>query len=682
MQCNSRCVNNKMLDALNQLVIFCDLQLSFACINKAGRNLLGLPPSFDYTQQKLHLAQILQQDDLTFIEKTLEQLAQQQFPDWQGNLTISSLQGLLIPCHLYILPVFHKEKTLRGFNIIAKDLRHSKSLENHIKLSSRIFENTIEGIMIADGRARIKQVNTAFSEITGYSRQELIGQTPRLLRSEHHDDDFYAAMWKSIAEKDSWQGEIWNRRKNGSVYLQWMSMNALRNDQGEIENYFSIVHDLSELRAKEAQIQHLAQHDILTGLGNRHLLNQRLHQAVRQANSQANELALLLLDLGHIKILNETYGHTWCDKLIQTQSKKLEELTGETDTLVRIGADEFALLIEDPAAVENIAQITSDIFELLQQAVTIEGHRVTMSPSVGVAFYPADAEDEEGLLSSAQIALKDAKTLGRDNYSFFDPKKSQQAKEKLNLEQALRSAITGEGLSLNYQPKIQLADKKIYGVEALLRWHHEELGHISPGVFIPLAEQAGIINSLGTWVLEEACRALVRWRDEGLNLPNVAVNLAVQQLEIPNFAIWLEELLDSYGLTKDLFELEITETGMMENEQVALDTLNKLKDQGFRIALDDFGTGYSSLSYLRKLPISTLKIDRAFIQEMTEDDISLNIVKTLVQLAHNLKLDLVAEGIEEEQQAELLLELGCQIAQGFLFYRPLPEEELTKLLTE
>lgn len=682
MLCNeSFFASTRVLEALTELVASLTPELNFACINKFGRNLLGIPLQEGLVNKKLNLATFIQQEDQNLLQDVFVQLGQGKLEEWQGNLTLLSMQGNYLPCSVSLSAVFNGRK-LSGFVFLATDLRHFSALEKQKKLANRIFENTIEGILITNNKARIQQVNTAFLEITGYSKAELLGQTPKVLRSEHHDDEFYAEMWRSIAETNAWQGEIWNRRKDGSVYLQWMSMNAIRNEQGEIEHYFSIVHDLSELRAKEAQIQHLAQHDFLTGLGNRHLLNQRLEQAIRQANSQANELALISLDLGHIKILNETYGHTWCDKLIQAQSKKLEELIGETDTLVRLGADELALLIQDADAINLISMLINDITEVLQEPASVDGISVTLSPSIGVAFYPADAATADELLSSSQLALKEAKELGRDNFSYFDPSQSNQAKEQLRLEQALRSALTGEGLSLHFQPKVNLVKQEVMGVEALIRWQHPELGNISPGVFIPLAEKTGIINSLGTWVVEEACRSLARWRKAGLKLPQVAVNLAVQQLENPDFAEWLSELVAGFNLDKDLFELEITETGLMENESLALETLNQLKAAGFRMALDDFGTGYSSLSYLRKLPISTLKIDQSFIQEMTDDDVSLSIVKTLVQLAHNLKLDLVAEGVEEKSQAMQLVAMGCKIAQGFLFYRPLPEEELIKLLAE
>lgn len=669
-----------ILEAANELIVTVSLDQRLMYINLAGRRTLGIPLSLNLDLERIYVHDL-------HPAAAYQQLNEQIFPHsisssetWEGELEFRDLKGETFPSHLTVVPHTNKEGEVLWITGIARDLRRRKEFESQQRLAMRVFESTIEGIMVTDGRARIQQVNAAFTDITGYQPEEVLGLTPKVLQSNHHDKAFYKAMWDSIAEVDHWKGEVWNRRKDGSVYLQWLAINCVRNDLGEIENYISVIHDLSELRAKEAQIQHLAHHDVLTGLGNRHQLNERLNHAVLQAKSQQEELALLLVDLGHIQIINETFGHNWCDKLISKQSKKLRQLVGDADTLVRVGADEFALLVEDYGLVHDITQLADDIRNTLQKPVVIEGQQVALSPSIGVAFFPVDGLDADTLLSNAQAALSEAKNAGRDAFRFFDHKMTEEARKLLNLEQALRTAIAGKGLSLHFQPKVQLIDQQIYGVEALIRWQHPELGSLSPAVFIPLAEESGLIIEIGAWVVEETCRALVRWRDEGLALPRVAINIAVQQLDNAGFPDWFESLLERYNLSLDNFELEITETGLMQNELCALDTLSMLKKKGFRIALDDFGTGYSSLSYLRKLPLSTLKIDRSFIEDMGSDDASLSIVKTIVQLAHNLKLDLVAEGVEEEAQALQLLTMGCQQAQGYLYYKPLPEMELVKLL--
>ena len=669
-----------ILEASNELIATISLDQRLMYLNLAGRRMLGIPVALNLDLERIYVRNLHSLDVYqTINEGIIPQLITDK-KTWEGELTFCDLKGEEFPSYLTIIPHLNIAGEILWITAIARDLRRRKIFESQQRLAVRVFESTIEGIMVTDGRAKIQQVNAAFTEITGYQPEEVLGRTPSLLRSNHHDKAFYDAMWESIAEFDRWQGEVWNRRKDGSVYLQWLSINCVRNERGVIENYISIIHDLSELRAKEAQIQHLVHHDVLTGLGNRHQLKERLNHAVRQAKSQGEELALLLLDLGHIQIINETFGHNWCDKLISEQSNKLLDLVGDADTLVRVGADEFALLIEDYESIHDITQLADEIKQKLQQPVAIDDKQVTLSPSIGVAFYPEDGEDTDTLLTNAQTALNEAKHAGRDTFRFFDHKMSDEARKLLKLEQALRIAITGEGLSLHFQPKVQLVDQQVYGVEALIRWQHPELGALSPAVFIPLAEESGLIVEIGAWVVQEACRAMVRWRDAGLVLPRVAINVAVQQLEQKEFPVWLNATIKNYGLSVDCFELEITETGLMQNELCALSTLSELQEKGFRIALDDFGTGYSSLSYLRKLPLSTLKIDRSFVVDMGSDDISLSIVQTIVQLAHNLKLDLVAEGVEEETQAMQLLAMGCQQAQGFLYYKPLPELELIKLL--
>lgn len=671
-----------ILEASNELIATVSLDQRLMYLNLAGRRMLEIPAALNLELENIYVRNLHSPDVYqTLNESIIPQLIMDK-KAWEGELAFCNLKGDEFPSYLTLIPHMNTVGEVVWITAIARDLRRRKVFESQQRLAISVFESTIEGIMVTDGRARIQKVNSAFTEITGYQAEEVLGKTPSLLRSNHHDEAFYNAMWQSIAKIDRWQGEVWNRRKNGSVYLQWLSINCVRNERGEIENYISIIHDLSELRAKEAQIQHLAHHDVLTGLGNRHQLNERLCHALRQAKSQHESLALLLLDLGHIQIINETFGHNWCDRLIHTQSKKLSKLVGDADTLVRVGADEFALLIEDYETTHDITQLAYDIKRELQKAVMIDDKQVALSPSIGVAFFPTDGFDADTLLTNAQTALNEAKNAGRDTFRFFDHKMSDEARKLLKLEQALRTAITGEGLSLHFQPKVQLVDEQVYGVEALIRWQHPELGALSPAVFIPLAEESGLICEIGNWVVEEACRAMVRWREADLHLPRVAINVAVQQLEQKDFPDWLAATLQHYQLPLDKFELEITETGLMENELCALDTLSKLKQKGFRIALDDFGTGYSSLSYLRKLPLSTLKIDRSFVMDMGNDATSLSIVKTIVQLANNLKLDLVAEGVEEEAQARQLLAMGCQLAQGFLYYKPLPEDELVKLLTK
>ncbi|WP_404419415.1 putative bifunctional diguanylate cyclase/phosphodiesterase [Marinospirillum sp.] len=669
-----------ILDAASELIATIDLEQRLLYLNPSARQLLVLPHDLDLEKERLtvkdlHAPAVYRKLDTEIFAGLLEGKGR-----WEGELEFRDSNDQPIPMQMTI--ILHTDEEGRPLWItgIGRDLRRRRRLETQRRLAKRAFDHAIEGLIVTDGRARIQHVNPAFVEITGYTAEEVVGKTPRLLRSDHHDQAFYDAMWQSIADKDRWQGEVWNRRKNGSVYLQWLTITCVRDVQGRIENYVSIFHDLSEMQAKEEEIQHLVHHDPLTGLGNRHLLSERLQHGIRQAKGQEEKLALLIVDLGHIQLINDSLGHTNCDRLIRMQSAKLKAKVQEADTLVRIGADEFALLVEDYSSLHDISQLANELKEVLQEEIDLTEHRVTLSPSIGVAFFPQDAETPDQLLINAQAALLEAKKAGRDTFRFFDQEMSQEARERLKLEQALRSAIKGGGLSLSFQPKVLLESGHVYGAEALLRWCHPELGPLSPGVFIPLAEESGLIVDIGSWVLRQTCKSLVSWREAGLSLPRIAVNISVQQLEQEEFPDWLEELLHEYDLDISLLELEITETGLMKNELKALMSLARLKERGFRIALDDFGTGYSSLSYLRKLPLSTLKIDRSFILDMGDDPVSLSIVKTIIQLAQNLSLDLVAEGVEDSCQAQQLFDMGCPHAQGYYFYKPLIEDDFIQLL--
>lgn len=669
-----------ILDAASELVATIDLEQRLLYLNPSARKLLALPDDLDLEQSCLtvrdfHSAEVYAQLNSEIFANLLASQGR-----WEGELEFLDYHKQPVPMQMTIILHTDEQGLPLWITGIGRELRSRRRLEAKNRLAQLAFDHAIEGLMITDGRARIQHVNPAFIEITGYTAEEVVGKTPKFLRSDHHDEAFYDSIWQSIAETDRWQGKVWNRRKSGSAYLQWLTLSCVRDPRGHIENYVSIFHDLSEMQAKEEEIQHLVHHDPLTRLGNRHLLSQRLQHGIRQAKAQGDQLALLVLDLGHIQLINDSLGYTYCDHLIRIQSAKLKAEAREADTLVRVGSDEFALLIEGFESLHDISQRAEDLKEVLQEEIDLSEHQVTLSPSIGVAFFPQDADTSEQLLIHAQAALLDAKKAGRDTFRFFNQQMSREARERLKLEQALRSAIKAGGLSLHFQPKVLLESGRLYGAEVLLRWTHPELGPLSPAVFIPLAEESGLIVDIGHWVLRETCESLARWRAAGLSLPRIAVNISVHQLEQDDFSERLEQLLLEYDLDNTALELEITETSLMRNEQKALFSLARLKERGFRIALDDFGTGYSSLSYLRKLPLSTLKIDRSFILDMSNDLTSLNIVKTIIQLAQNLSLDLVAEGIEEEAQAQQLLEMGCTHAQGYYFYKPLTEQAFTQLL--
>jgi len=669
-----------IIEAANQMIatITADQQLIY--LNTFGRELLGVAQEHDLLAQPLYVRDFHLPATYDYLNNEILPKLVANAERWDGDIEIRTLQGELIPSHMTIVAHLDAQGEVAWITGMAKDLRKRREYEAQQRLALRVFDNTIEGIMVTDAQARILQVNQAFVEITGFTEEEVLGRTPKLLRSEHHDEYFYDAMWDQVEADGRWQGEIWNRRKDGSVFLQWLSINCLKDPQGKTQYYVSVFHDLTEMRAKEAEISHLSNHDPLTGLGNRQMLNERMQHAIRQARHHQSRLALMSIDLGEIQLINETLGHVACDRLIQSQGKKLASMMDDSMTVVRFGADEFAVLIEDVVDPYSISQLTQKVLQLLQNAVELDSHRVRLSPSVGIAFYPEDAADDGALLRNAQVALNQAKQSGRDTFRFYDQNMGQEARERLMLEQSLRDAITQDALELHYQPKVSLNTGAIYGAEALLRWNHPTLGSISPAVFIPIAEVSGLIVEIGYWVFREVCRQLSLWRELGLNLPRIAVNMSVQQLEREDLLQRLLSSLQTYHLPVDALELEITETGLMRSEGRALNSVQSLSAEGFRLALDDFGTGYSSLSYLRRLPLSTLKIDRSFISDMQSDRVALSIVRTIIQLSQDLGLDVVAEGVEMIEQADQLRDMGCDLVQGYFFYRPMSAEQFQALL--
>ena len=669
-----------IIEAANQMIATIAVDQQLIYLNTFGRQLLGVAQDHDLLTEPLYVHEFHQAATYQYLNTEIFPKLVANAERWDGELEIKNLQGELIPAHMTIVPHLDAQGEVIWITGIAKDLRLRKQYEAQQRLALRVFDNTIEGIMVTDAQARILQVNQAFVEITGFTEEEVLGRTPKMLRSEHHDEYFYDAMWDQVEADGRWQGEIWNRRKDGSVFLQWLSINCLRDPQGKTQYYVSVFHDLTEMRAKEAEISHLSNHDPLTGLGNRHLLNERIHHAIRQARHQSSRLALMAIDLGEIQLINETLGHVACDRLIQSQGKKLATMMDDSVTVVRFGADEFTVLIEDVVDPYSVSQLAQKIRQSLQEAVELDGHRVRLSPSLGIAFYPEDATDDGGLLRNAQVALNQAKQSGRDTFRFYDQNMGQEARERLMLEQSLRDAITQGALELHYQPKVSLNTGAIYGAEALLRWNHPTLGSISPAVFIPIAEVSGLIVEIGYWVFREVCRQLSDWRQDGLKLPRIAVNMSVQQLERTDLLQQLLSSLQTYHLPVDALELEITETGLMKSEGLALSSVQSLSSEGFRLALDDFGTGYSSLSYLRRLPLSTLKIDRSFISDMQSDRVALSIVRTIIQLSRDLGLDVVAEGVELSEQVDQLREMGCDLVQGYFFYRPMSAERFQTLL--
>ncbi len=562
------------------------------------------------------------------------------------------------------------------------DVTEARAAEAELRLAARVFEHAGEAIMVTDADNRIVQVNPAFTTITGYAAAEVLGQTPAKFKSGRHDPAFYQAMWRSLRETDAWEGEIWDKRRDGVIYPKWLTISAMRDQHGELRHYVALFTDISERKRSEERIRHLAEHDSLTGLPNRSLLQDRLRQAMNRAERENGRLALLFVDLDRFKLVNDSLGHAVGDALLQEIAHRLQSAVRASDTVSRQGGDEFLVLLADIEQNEDAGRVAQKMLDVLSAPCHLAGHELRITPSIGISLYPDDSTDLEKLIKSADIAMYQAKENGRCTYQFFTNDMNERAAERLSVELGLRRALERGELLLHYQPQIELASGRVIGLEALLRWNHPEQGLIPPGRFIPIAEDSGLIVPIGEGVLHEVCRQSLAWQAAGLPAVPVAVNLSAVQFRKPGLESLLRDILTATGLPPRLLELELTESIVMNQAEETVAILGRLHELGVRLSIDDFGTGYSSLAYLKRFPIQKLKVDQSFMRDVTSDANDAAIVRGIVGLAHSLGLGVIAEGVETREQLDFLRELGCEEAQGYHFSRPLPPGEIEPLLRE
>ncbi|MBF0143310.1 MAG: EAL domain-containing protein [Magnetococcales bacterium] len=550
---------------------------------------------------------------------------------------------------------------------------------DQLKVTSKVLENAIEGVVICDREGVIGSVNPAFSEITGFLSEEVIGRDIRQLRSGHHDDAFFSGIMSQLHASGQWRGEVWGRRKNGEAYPQMLSATVLRSPDGEVVNYVLVFNDISEVKRSQEELHYKTFHDVLSGLPNRELFRDHLQLAMRQADRQGRSLAVLLFDLDRFQTINDSLGHAWGDVLLKEVARRMAGCVRRGDTVSRLSGDEFAVLIQEVDNVQDILFSVHKLVAALAEAFAIGSHQVNLTVSIGITLYPEDGSDADLLLKNAGIAVNRAKEAGRDNYQFFTREMSRRADRRLSLESSLRLALERGEFELHYQPRLGLVNDRIVGAEALVRWRRNgEL--VPPGEFISLAEETGLIVPMGRWILETACRQNQAWREEGLPDLRVSVNLSGRQFQHQDLQGVVEEVLAGSGLPPRLLELEITESMVMREGERAIAILESLRGLGLSVAIDDFGTGYSSLSYLKRFPIQILKIDRSFVKDLAKDPRDLAIVNAIVSMAAGLDLSVVAEGVEDEAQREILRRAGCDEYQGFLRYRPLPAAEIPGVL--
>ncbi|WP_111642964.1 bifunctional diguanylate cyclase/phosphodiesterase [Marinimicrobium alkaliphilum] len=648
-------------------------------------SLLGLNPA-DYSDQRdnldTHWTQLIHPDDrVAATERFNAYLARPGDGMYESKFRMLHADG-------HWVWVLSRGRTLKDDQgdptnlTVGTHIDITKQVEDEAKLelAAKVFERGSEGFLITNPEQEIVMVNHAFLRITGYDEDEVIGNTPRMLSSGRHDASFYEAMWDSINTTGVWQGEVWNRRKDGSIYPEWLSISRMTDGEGRVSHYIGIVSDITRLKQDQEQIHQLAYYDPLTSLPNRSLLEERANQALHLAHRSGQSLAMLFLDLDNFKTINDSLGHHVGDELLVAFAQRVQKIIREGDTFARPGGDEFIVLLPDTDA-NGAAHAAQKILEMLAPPFVVGSYELSITSSVGIAIYPDDGDNLNSLYTNADIAMYRAKQEGRNTYSFFTPELQTHYVRTLELENAMRRALELNQFELHYQPQQCLHTGAIIGLEALLRWTHPTLGRVSPAEFIPIAETSGLILPIGEWVLRTAARQARKWIDQGIAPPKIAINLSAMQFRQPQLAQRILDILKSTELPPEYLELELTESITMDNPEKAITAIEKLHDAGVALSIDDFGTGYSSLSYLKRLKIYKLKIDQSFVRDMTTDMDDRVIISTIIKLSQSLGLRCIAEGVETREQLELLRDMGCQDIQGYYLSRPLDTEAITAFLT-
>jgi diguanylate cyclase (GGDEF)-like protein/PAS domain S-box-containing protein len=545
-----------------------------------------------------------------------------------------------------------------------------------LRVTSAAFDSQ-EAIIVADANRVIMRVNRAFTKNTGYSEVEAIGQTPSLLDSDRHDAEFFRDLWETIDRTGGWQGEVWNRCKNGEVVPTYMTITALKDDQGAVTHYIGVHHDITQRKLAEEEIRHLAFFDHLTRLPNRRLLMDRLTQVMAASTRSKKYGSLLFIDLDNFKTLNDTRGHDTGDQLLQQVAQRLSLCIRQGDTVARLGGDEFVIMLDDLSehpqeAATQTETVGEKVLLALNQPYQLGGFEHISTPSIGVTLFVEHHGTIDDLLKRADLAMYQAKAAGRNTLRFFDPAMQAVVTQRAELETGLREALLKDQFLLHYQSQVD-AVGRITGVEVLLRWQHPEKGLMSPAGFIPFAEESGLIVPIGKWVLQSACAQLVQWaaRPDLAHL-TIAVNISARQLKLPNFVAEVLAVIDQSGANANQIKLELTESLLLDDVEDVIAKMAKLKSHGVHFSLDDFGTGYSSLAYLKRLPLNQLKIDQSFVRDILVDTNDAAIAKMVIALAETLELSVIAEGVETTEQRDVLANLGCYSYQGYLYGRPMP----------
>ncbi|AJQ25800.1 EAL and GGDEF domain-containing protein [Pelosinus fermentans] len=579
------------------------------------------------------------------------------------------------------IPTRNCDGIVTGLVALVVDITESKKMEKQMPIWAKIFESSGEAISVTDKENRFVAVNRAFSLATGYSSDEVIGREPSLLKSGCHDKIFYQNMWAAIIQTGSWEGEIWEKRKDGVIYLKWLRIDQIKDEEGNLINYLARFTDMSEKKAAEERIHYLARHDALTGLANREVLGKQLAKDIERARHSGSGVGVISLNLDRFKNINDSLGHKVGDEVLKELADRLETCSKRTSLTARFGGDTFNFIVPKISRKEEIIKVIHEVMSALERPLLHGGFELIITASIGVSVYPDDGDTAEVLIRNADTAMHKVKDNGRNFYEFFEANMNEYASERLMLENNLRRALAREEFVLFYQPQVDSKTEALIGVEALIRWMRPNTEIVPPGDFIPILEETGLIIPIGKWVLAEACRQHKEWIRNGLPPIPISVNISAIQFQEKEFLPMLSNIIKESGIEPGYLDLELTESVVMRQPEFVIKQLEFIKEMGINLSLDDFGTGFSSLSYLRYFPLDRLKIDQSFVRGLSTDLVNEAIIEAVVALGKSLKIKTIAEGVETKQELDFLRKLECDEIQGYYFSKPLPSDDFIKWFT-
>ncbi|MCG6552235.1 MAG: EAL domain-containing protein [Candidatus Magnetominusculus sp. LBB02] len=597
----------------------------------------------------------------------------------------ATLSPIVTPVLYYSIvhPLQKRISMVDGLNrFLTSQLSNRKQEEGDLRNLTFALEQSISAIIITDIAGNIEFVNNKFTDITGYTFDEVRGKTPRILKSGKHPPEFYKHMWDTITVGDEFRADLCNKRKDGTFYWELLSISAIKDAAGNITHFMAVQIDDTERHHADERLKQMAHFDVLTGLPNRSLYEERLNQTLLLAKRNKFNFAVMFLDLDKFKNVNDTIGHQVGDMLLKEVSQRLLSHVRKSDTVGRMGGDEFQILLSEVSRPDDAAVVADKIIQSIREPFFLNGHECRIGVSIGISIYPDDGDTMVTLTKNADLAMYHVKEHGRNRYEFFNPAMDEALQEKTKMEAALRVALEQDEFELLYQPQIDIKSGKLVGCEALIRWNHPEMGVISPVKFIPLAEETMLVVPIGEWVLRQACNQNRLWQKQGFHMERISVNLSALQFKDDMFVEKISAILKETGLEPHCLDVEITESGLMRNVDLSIETMDKLRGIGVKISVDDFGTGYSSLLYLKRFPIDILKIDQDFIRNCTTDASDAVITSTIISMAHRLKIKVIAEGVDDEGQLELLRVFSCDEVQGYIFSKPVSAADFDKLLID